>query len=182
MILRYQYPASSFPVFFEAEIVSLDRWYQPLEEPIPPPEIHVSAIPFSFLTEFSTNPPGVLGWYVPLATPIPPRRIHPSEIPYYALVEYTSQPKSVLEWYQPLAEPLQPARMLVAEMPFLFYSYLPPVFGCIEAEVTQYYIPRLTPQPNMPILYITQWNRYATAPPICMTTQQSPGSQPEFGS
>jgi hypothetical protein len=85
----------------------------------------------------------------------------------------------VTKWYQPLAEPLQPPRIHPSAMPFLSWVYLPPVDGCIELEITEFLSPRGVARPNMPILYITSWNRYNTIVPPCRTTRQSPNSQPQ---
>jgi hypothetical protein len=85
----------------------------------------------------------------------------------------------VTKWYQPLTEPLQPPRIHPSAMPFLSWVYLPPVDGCIELEITEFLSPRGVARPNMPILYITSWNRYNTIVPPCRTTRQSPNSQPQ---
>ena len=85
----------------------------------------------------------------------------------------------VSKWYQPLAEPLPPPRIHPSAIPFLFWVYLPPVDGCIELEIDQYLVPRGVSQPNMPILYITSWNRWGVDVPPCRTTRQAPNHQPQ---
>ena len=84
MIRRYQYDSESLPVFTGAEAIHEANWYQPLATPQQPKRIHVSRIPFSFLTEFQIPTPDVHldGWWLPLSTPLPPPRIHPSAIPF----------------------------------------------------------------------------------------------------
>ena len=120
-------------------------------------------------------------WYQPLDRPGRPRKVHPAQVPFEWLVQFeapTFPIPTVSTWYEELARPRNPLRIHPSEVPFASYIRLPNVYGCIEAEIDTYYIPRARPVVQMPILYITQWYLYSTAPPPCATTRQSPSSQP----
>jgi hypothetical protein len=129
------------------ELTSMDKWYQPLERPGVPKRLPVSAVPFTWLTQFEEPVfpiPSVATWFKMWENPFKGKTTHPSQVPYTA------------------------------------YTYLPPVSGCIEAELVQTYIYRTTPQPVMPILYIRNIDKY-NAGIECGSTRQSPGTQPQFG-
>lgn len=118
-------------------------------------------------------------WWQPLATPIPPKRIHVSQIPFTSFVEFNIPPRRDIPWYQPLSLPIPPPRIHVSQIPYSFWVYLPPVSGCIEIEYITPVMPRTTPRPNMPIAYITHFDHWSANPPACVTTRQSPGTQPQ---
>lgn len=85
----------------------------------------------------------------------------------------------VTKWYQPLSEPIPPPVIHPSQIPSLFWVYVPPPFGCPSLDIDQFYTPVAIVQPQMPILYITRFDRFNTILPECRTTRQSPSTQPQ---
>lgn len=238
MIRRHQYDSDSRPVYFAIEDIHEANWWQPLSEPIPPPRIHVSVIPYdmfrpvyfapeaphvpvfqppnhtpprgpanrnnlrnagatggqpglqSWLQDYEFYAGGYVGeelttmdkWYQPIGQPGRPKRLPVAALPYTWLVQFQSPVFPVppmATWDQPLSQPLPRPILPTGDYPFGSFIRLPNVYGCIEAEITEFYIARAWPEPQMPVLQITRWYPH-TAVPSCDRTQQSPATQPQY--
>ena len=84
-------------------------------------------------------------------------------------------------WYEPMSTPLAPPHLHPSAIPFTSFTMFPPVSGCLELEITQYFFPQAFLVPQMPIAFISP-DRYNTSVPGCASTQQSPGTQPQHSS
>ncbi len=179
-----QIPYDAFrPVYFAPEDIHIGNWFQELAVPLPPQRIEVRNIPFELAPGiyFGGELITVDKWDNPLERPGVPRKVQVSTLPFSWLTEFhtpTHPVPDVATWYQELTQPFPKPFLPVSAVPFAGYLRLPNVFGCIEAEITDYFIARARPVIQMPILYITQWFLYSAAPPPCATTYQSPGTQP----
>jgi hypothetical protein len=135
---------------------------------VPPPEV----VPFS--DAGWTNPP-------PAYLQPPQRRPELTSFSDQDLRDFFRPPLPEFGWFMPLAEPIPPPTIHASAIPSLFWTYLPPVSGCIELEVTEYFFPQAFLVPQMPIAFISP-DRYNTSVPGCASTQQSPGTQPQHSS